>query len=69
MSVDWKCTITMAILTVLIYLLLVNVLERVWGPMVGKEGAEWYKSMEAMLFYTGLVAYNVNQQLFASCRV
>jgi hypothetical protein len=69
MLVDWKCTITMAILTVLIYLLLQNILERVWGPSVGKEGVDWYKSIEALLFYTGLIAYNVNQQLFASCRM
>ena len=71
MNIDWKCSITLAILTVLIYLLLVNVLTKVWGPSTGMsgEGVEWYKSMEALLFYTALIAYNVNQRLFASCRM
>lgn len=69
MSIDWKCTITLAILTILIYLLLVNILTNVWGPDVGKEGAEWFKSMEAVLFYTVVISYNLNQQLFASCRM
>ncbi len=71
MNIDWKCSITLAILTVLIYLLLVNVLSKVWGPATGTSGesVEWYKSMEAVLFYTAIISYNVNQRLFATCRM
>ncbi len=71
MNIDWKCSITLAILTVLIYLLLVNLLSKVWGPTTGTSGesVEWFKSMEAVLFYTAIISYNVNQRLFASCRM
>ena len=72
MNIDWKCSITLAILMVLIYLLLVNILSKVWGANTGmssETGVEWYKSMEAMLFYTAIIAYNVNQRLFVSCRM
>ena len=69
MNIHWKCSVTIAILTVLIYLLLVNVLERVWGPDVGKDmnNTEWFKSMEVLLFVGAIIAYNINVQLFSSC--
>ena len=70
MNIDWKCSITLAILTVLIYLLLVSMFKSMWGETTGTtgEGVEWFKSMEAFIFYTVLISYNVNQMLFASCK-
>ena len=70
MTNDWKCSITTAILTVLIYLLLVNVLSRAWGPSTGKEmnETEWFKSMEIILFVSAIIAYFLNNYLFSSCR-
>lgn len=69
-SVDWKCTITTSILTVLIYLLMVNILGRFWGPDTGKElsQTEWYKSLEIILFVSAIVAYRINGALFSSCK-
>ena len=69
MHLDWKCSVTIAILTVLVYLLLVNILERTWGSDVGKDinNTDWFKSLEVLLFVSALVAYNVNSYLFHSC--
>jgi hypothetical protein len=69
MAINWKCSITLAILTVLVYLLLVNLMTGMMGPGVGTENVEWYKSMEAVLFYSVLISYNLNQSLFVSCRM
>jgi hypothetical protein len=69
MAINWKCSITLAILTVLVYLLLVNLMTSMMGPGVGTENVEWYKSMEAVLFYSVLISYNLNQSLFVSCRM
>lgn len=70
MSIDWKCSITTAILSVLVYLLLVNLLSRAWPSGVGEEmnKTEWYKSMEIIMLVSVFIAYNVNIQLFVSCK-
>jgi hypothetical protein len=71
MSINVKCAITTAILSVLVYLLLVNLLDRVWAPGVGEEmnKTEWYKSMEVILLVSVFIAYWINGQLFSSCNV
>jgi hypothetical protein len=73
MNIDWKCSITLAILTVLIYLLLVNVFRSFAkdDAAIGTSGenVEWYKSLEAFIIYATLISYNVNQMLFASCKL
>jgi hypothetical protein len=70
MSIDVKCSVTTAILSVLVYLLLVNLLSRVWPSGVGEEmnKTEWYKSMEVVMLVSVLIGYNVNLQLFTSCK-
>lgn len=71
MSIDVKCAITTAILSVLVYLLLVNLLSRVWGEgEVGKEmnQTEWFKSMEVIMLVAVLIAFNLNNYLFTSCK-
>lgn len=70
MSIDVKCAITTAILSVLIYLLLVNLLSRTWGDEVGKEmnQTEWFKSMEIIMLVSVFIAFNLNNYLFTSCK-
>ena len=81
-SINVKCAITTAILSVLVYLLLVNLLTRVWGSDVGKEMTQkitnesgtsvientWYKSMEVIMLVSVFIAFNFNGYLFSSCR-
>ena len=69
MSIDVKCAITTAILSVLVYLLLINIFARA-DPKVGKEinETEWYKSMEVIMLISVFLAYNINNFLFNSCR-
>ncbi len=71
MSIDVKCAITTAILSVLVYLLLVNLLSRVMTEGgVGKEmnETEWYKSMEVLMLVAVFLAFNLNNYLFTSCK-
>ena len=76
MSIDIKCSITTAIISVLVYLLLVNLLSRVWPTstgattsVVGAEmnNTEWFKSMEIIMLVSVFLAYNINNKLFTSC--
>jgi hypothetical protein len=65
LSFDWKCGVTNAILTVLVYLLLLRLL-----PGSGKlmnESVNWYESLEVLLLVGALVAFNVNSMLFTAC--
>ncbi len=71
MSIDVKCAVTTAILSVLVYLLLVNLLSRVWVEGgVGKEmnETEWFKSMEVLMLVAVFLAFNLNNYLFTSCK-
>ena len=72
MSIELKCSVTTAILSVLVYLLLVNLLDRSLGVAagVGQEmnKTEWYKSMEIIMLVSVLLAYNINSHLFTSCK-
>lgn len=74
MSIDIKCAITTAILSVLVFLLLVSIFSRVWGEDFGKEMREtddWVqclKSMEVVMLVSVFLAYNLNNYLFTSCK-
>ena len=69
LSINWKCSVTVAILTVLVYLLLVSLLKSNAGEDSGKslEETEWYKSMEFLLFLAVFISYNLNSKLFNTC--
>ena len=69
-SFDFKCSVTTAILSDLIYLLLVNLLSRAWPTGVGVEmnKTEWFKSMEIIMLVSVLIGYNINSLLFTSCK-
>lgn len=72
MSINVKCAITTAILSVLVYLLLIHLGVRVWSEEgnVGKEmnNTEWFKSMEIMMLLAVFLAFNLNNYLFTSCK-
>jgi len=71
MSIDVKCAVTTAILSVLVYLLLVNLLSRVLvDGGVGKEmnETEWFKSIEVIMLVAVFIAFNLNHYLFTSCK-
>ena len=65
-SVDWKCALTNAILTVLVYLLLLKVVPNSGSLM--HESMHWYESMEVLLLVGAVVAFNVNSMLFSACK-
>jgi len=65
LSLDWKCGVTNAILTVLVYLLLLKLLPGSGRPM--SESPNWYESLEVLLLVGTLVAFNVNAMLFSAC--
>ena len=69
LSINWKCSVTVAILTVLVYLLLVTLMKSNAGDDSGKpmEETEWFKSMEFLLFVAAFIAYWANSKLFNTC--
>lgn len=70
MSIDIKCSVTTAILSVLVYLLLINLLSRVWPSGVGEEmnKTDWYKSIEIIMLVSVFIGFNINSLLFSSCK-
>lgn len=66
---DFKCSITSAIISVLVFLLLLNLGKRAWGANVGGEinNVEWYKSMEIILLFSIILGYNLNTHIFGQC--
>jgi hypothetical protein len=67
MSIDWKCTITVGIITVLIYLLMCSVFKK--SEQSSSKETEWWAGCEALVFYSVVIAYNLNQSLFGSCKM
>lgn len=72
MLADWKCSVTTAIISVLVYLLIVYVLNNTQlKANVGKEvgtGGEWYSSLEYLMFLSVLIGYNLNNHVFTACK-
>lgn len=70
LTFDWKCGVTNAILTVLVYLLLLKLLSSNATSNVGQplnSSQNWYESLEVLLLASALVAFNVNSMLFSAC--
>jgi len=65
LSLDWKCGVTNAILTVLIYLLLLKLVPNSGSPL--NQSPNWFESLEVLLLLSALVAFNVNGMLFSAC--
>ena len=65
LSVDWKCSTTYSLLTLVVYVLLVKL--TVDSTESNFKSVEWYNSLEFMLLVSAFVAYNVNNYLFGPC--
>ena len=64
---DFKCAFGAAIISVLIYCLIITyILPCAGGKM---EYTEWYRSMEFLMLVSVFVGYNVNQNVFQMCRM
>lgn len=64
---DLKCSVTTAILTVLIYLLIMNILQRGYPGQKFSDSidnTDWYKSLEILMLVSVFIAYNINLHLF-----
>ena len=66
LSFDWKCGLTNAILSVLVYLLLLKLLPSGSGRLM-HDSLNWYQSLEVLMLVSVLVAFNVNGMLFSTC--
>jgi hypothetical protein len=72
MGSDWKCAITTAILSVLIYLIIVNIFgtkENKVGKSMNDEGVNWYESVEIIMLISVIIGFSLNGVLFQSCSV
>jgi hypothetical protein len=65
LNFDWKCGVTNAILTVLVYLLLLKLLPGSGNLM--NDSSNWFESLEVLLLLSAFVAFNVNGMLFNAC--
>lgn len=68
MSFDWKCGVTNAVLTVLVYLLLLKVVGGGAGQAMANS-AHWYEALETLLLVSAFIAFNVNGMVFSACKV
>ena len=66
MAINWSCSISLAIISVLIWMLLCKLFCDGSKP---QEGAEWFKSSEAYIFYSVFIAFQVNQMIYPNCRM
>ena len=66
-----RCAITLAIVSVLVYLLILNLGERYWGVNsgIGKDlnNTEWYKSIEVLMLVSVFIGHHLNTHLFGYC--
>jgi len=69
LSINWKCSVTVAIISVIVYLLLVMLMHQNGNQDAGKsmDETEWFKSLEVMLLVSVFIAYNINAKLFSTC--
>ena len=66
MAFDLKCSVTNAILVVLVYLLILRILGLPSAKTVA-EGDAGFKSLEVLLLVAAFIASYANNYLFASC--
>jgi len=67
MNFDWKCSVTSAILTVLVYLLLVKVFLGDNRPSAVSTGEDFFKSDAWFLLVSAWIGYLINANLFQGC--
>lgn len=72
MDLDWKCAITTAILSVLIYLIIVNLLSKDTnkvGKSMNEQDVSWYESNEVIMLASVFLGFILNGYLFQSCKL
>lgn len=71
LSLDVKCSITTAILSVLVYLLISYILKslKIDAGYPLENDKSWITSMETIMLVSVFVGYNINSMLFNSCKL
>ena len=72
MNINWTCTITFALLTVIIYLILCQIIhnkEQQGDSMDGMDVKKFLTSCEFLIFVGAAVAFNLNQWFYPPCRM
>lgn len=72
MDLDWKCAITTAILSVLIYLIMINLLSKdanKVGKSISEPDVSWYESNEILMLGSVFLGFLLNGYLFQSCKL
>jgi hypothetical protein len=67
MNFDWKCSVTSAILTVLIYLLMVKIFLGDNKPSSVSSGEDLLRSDAFFVLVSAWLGYLVNANLFQGC--
>ena len=67
MNFDWKCSITAAILTVLIYLLMVKLVSHDNRPSTLSTTEDVFRSDAFLVLVSAFLAFLVNSNLFQGC--
>ncbi len=67
MNFDWKCSITAAILTVLIYLLMVKLVSHDNRPVTLSTTEDVFRSDAFLVLVSAFIAFVVNANLFQGC--
>ena len=73
MHINWTCTITFALLTVIIYLILCQIIhtkEQQGGDMMdGMDFKKFLTSCEFLIFVGAGIAFNLNQWFYPPCKM
>jgi hypothetical protein len=67
MNFDWKCSVTSAILTVLVYLLMVKMFASDQKLTSVSSGEDIFKSDAFFVLVSAWIGYLVNANLFQGC--
>ncbi len=71
MNINWTCTITFALLTVIVYLILCQIIhnKEQQGEMGDIDMKKFLTSCEFLIFVGAGVAFNLNQWFYPPCRM
>ena len=67
MNFDWKCSVTSAILTVLVYLLMVKMFAHDQKLTSASDGGDLFKSDAFFILVSAWIGYLINANLFQGC--
>ena len=66
MAINWSCSISLAIISVLIWMLMCKLFNNGEKPA---ENADKFNSCEAYVLYSVFIAYQLNQMIYPDCKV